>query len=89
MGGIGDCHYTLHLVLDVREGWFAVDHLVKNTSQTPDIARFAKFHDFPLGMGSPEGRRSVRVDKRFRGHVVRSSDMLFAMDVNSVISDGI
>lgn len=84
---VRDGHDALHLVGDVGKGGFAVDHLVQDAAETPDVAGLAQFHHF--GLLRWDVASDVGVDQGFGGHVVRSADVLLAVDVDGVVLDGV
>ena len=49
-----DCEDASHLICDVSKRRSAVDHLVENTAETPDIRGLAKSHVFGAGAVAKE-----------------------------------
>ena len=77
MSLVGDGCYSLHLIRDVGERWLAMDHLVEDAAKTPDIGGFTELEDLPV-RGGFEG---------LWGHVIRCSDVLLTMNIDSILCD--
>lgn len=93
VAGVRDRHDALDLIGDVRKGRLAIHDLIENTTQTPDVRGFAELHHFPhhvrLEPFASSSTVGVGVDEGFGGHVVRGADVLFAVDVDGVVGDGV
>ena len=88
---IDDRLTALHLILDVSERSATIHHLIENTSQTPDIARLAEFHEFGLvGDAASCIGLGTGVHERFGGHIIWGADLGLAMYVHGFVGlDGI
>jgi len=88
---VDDGKDTRHLVGDVGEGRLAVDHLVEDAAQTPDIARLAELHIFgAVAVGEKAAGAARAVFKTLRRHVVWCTDVRVAVNVDGMVDfDGV
>ena len=75
-----------HLVCDVGKRGSAVDHLVEDTAETPDIRGLAESHVFgAVAIAEEAAGAACRVFKRFGRHVIWCADVGVAMHVYCVV----
>lgn len=80
-----------HLVGDVGEGGFAVDHLIQYAAETPDVARFAELHVLrSIAVAQLAPCAASAVFETFGGHIIWGTDVRIAVDVHCMVNfDGV